>query len=105
MCVCVNLNDFSSFHRHNVGQSGVSLCCGSWAGSGLRAACAASHGTHHSRLPGGVCPQDLGDMAEKERRLGKRYYLIKLASTYADQKISQLMKVRVPPLQLYAEKH
>lgn len=102
MCACVNLNDLSSFHRHHMGQGGVSLRCGSWAGSGLCAACTASHGSHHCRLPGRVCPQDLGDMAEKERRLGKRCYLIKFASTYADQKISWLM--RVCPLQLYAEK-
>ena len=97
MCACVNLSDLSSFRRHNVGQGGVSLCCGSWAGGGLCAACTASHGSHHRRLPGRVCPQDLGDMAEKERRLGKRCYVIKLASTHADEKISLLMKARVPP--------
>lgn len=99
MCACVNLNDLSSFHRHNVGQGGVSLCCGSWTGSGLCAACTASHGSHHRRLPGRVCPQDLGDVAEKERRLGKRCCLIKPASTHAEKKIPHLMKVRVPPLQ------
>lgn len=104
MCACLNLNDVSSFHRHNLGQGGVSLCCGSWAVSGLCAACTASHGSHYRRLPGRVCPQDLGDMAEKERRLGKRCCLTKLAPTHADQKISQLMKARVPPMQLWAEK-
>lgn len=93
MRACVNLNDLSSFHRHNMGQGGVSLCCGSRAGSGLCATCTASHGSHHRRLPGRVCPQDLGDMAEKERRLGKRCCLIKLASTHAEQKIARLMKV------------
>lgn len=104
MSACVNLNSFSSFLRHNVGQGGVSLRRGSWAGSGLRAACTASHGSHHRRLPGRVCPQDLGDVAEEERRMGKRCYLIKLASTHSDQEILWLMRVRVPPLQLYAEK-
>lgn len=85
--MCVNMNDLCSFHRHNVGQGGVSLCRGSWAGSGLRAARAASHGSHHRRLPGRVCPQDLGDVAEKERRLGKKCCLIRLVSVCPDQKI------------------
>jgi len=88
-----------------MGQGGVPLCCGSWAGGRLRAACPASHGSHHRRLPGRVCPQDLGDVAEKERRLGKTYYLIKLVSTPADQKITWLMKTRVIPLQHNAEKY
>lgn len=104
MHACVKLNDLSSFHRYNMGQGGVSLCSGSWSGSGLCAARTASHGSHHRRLPGRVCPQDLGDMAKKERRLGKRCCLIKLASTHAVQKITPLMKVRALALQLYAEK-
>lgn len=83
-----------------MGQGGVSLRCGSGAGGGLRAARTASHGSHHRRLPGRVCPQELGDLAEKERRLGKGCSLIKLASTRADQKLDE----RVPSLQLYAEK-
>lgn len=102
--MCVNMNGLFPSHRHHVGQGGVSLCRGSWAGSGLRAARAASHGSHHRGLPRRVCPQDLGDMAEKERRLGKKCCLIGLVSACPDQKISQLMKVRVCSLQIYAEK-
>lgn len=104
MCSCVKLNDLSSFPRHNVGQGGVSLCSGSGAGSGLRAARTASHGAHHRRLPGRVRPQDLGDMAEKARRLGKRGCMV-FASTHAHQKIPQLKEVGASLLQLYAVKH
>lgn len=87
-----------------MGQGGVSLCGGGRAGGGLRAARTASHGAHHRRLPGRVRPQDLGDMAEKARRLGKRGCMV-FASTHAHQKIPQLKEVRGLPLQLYAEKH
>lgn len=104
VCACVKLNDLSSFPRHNVGQGGVSLRSGGGAGGGLRAARTASHGAHHRRLPGRVCPQDLGDLAEKARRLGKRGCMV-FASTHAHQKIPQLKEVRAPLLQLYAEKH
>lgn len=88
LCVC----GLFSFHRNNVGQGGVPVCRGSGAGSGLRAARAASHGSHHHRLPGRVCPQDLGDMAEEERGLGKKCCLSELVSVCPHQKISQFMK-------------
>lgn len=78
-----------------MGQGGVSLCRGSGAGSGLRAARTASHGPHHRGLPGRVCPQDLGDVAEEARRLGKRCWLVWLASPQADQETAQLMHLYV----------
>lgn len=87
-----------------MGQGGVSLCGGGGAGGGLRAARTASHGAHHRRLPGRVRPQDLGDMAEKARRLGKRGCMV-FASTHAHQKIPQLKEVGASLLQLYAVKH
>ena len=90
--------------RHNVGQGGVSVRRGSRAGRGLRAARAASHGSHHRRLPGRVRQEDLGDVAEKERRLGKKCCLIELVSVCPDQEISQLMRVRVCSVPLYAKK-
>lgn len=54
-----------------MGEGGIPVC-GSWCpGGGLREAWSPSHGPHHRRLHGGVCPQEPGFLVEEERRMGK----------------------------------
>lgn len=61
----------ASLLRYNVGEGGIPVC-GSWCpGGGLREAWSPSHGPHHRRLHGGVCPQEPGFLVEEERRMGK----------------------------------
>ncbi|XP_060049605.1 bcl-2-related ovarian killer protein isoform X2 [Erinaceus europaeus] len=54
---------------HHMGQGGVPVRGGRRAGRGLRAAGPARHGARPRRLPGRVCAQDPGLLAEAARRM------------------------------------